>query len=130
MQRQDTMITLQEQISSFLDFVSKTLGNIGFLLEMETLLPFDQLLKAKLRYVDDLSPIKSMGVVVMRMEMEPAKYALGIEIALSCSNKADTQPTRFIAACKTIEELLEFVKSDAFAFETTNLINQLNIKKS
>ena len=52
----------------------------------------------------------------MRMELELPLFSLGISIEISGSdvNKA-VNSTTFISACRTIEELKEYVKSDTFS---------------
>ena len=118
----DMKTFVQKQIMVFLDFVSKTMDSDRFRIAMEGLLPFDQLLKNRLRFVDDLSPIKSMGVVVMKMEMEPARYALGIDVGFPHLNSTATRPIKFIAACKTNEELKSLVKSETITHQIEGFI--------
>ena len=78
-------------------------------------MPHD-VVQAKLKIVDDASPVKSMGLSIMRMELDPPLFSLGISIKIAGSevNKA-INSTIFIAACRTLEELRKYVKSDDFS---------------
>ena len=92
---------------------------------MNKLLPFDNVVQAKLKIVDDASPVKSLGLSIMRMEPELPLFSLGIsiEIAGSKDNKA-VNSTTFISACRTIEELREYVKSDAFSLQIKEIFEK------
>lgn len=116
---------VQEHLPKYLDFVSRTLGDGGFASEMEMLLPFDGVLDANLRFVDKMSPIKSMGVSVFRMDIEPSVFALGINMSISQNDDGpDIRMTEFVAAGKTNEELRNLVKKDAFARQTRQFFMQ------
>jgi hypothetical protein len=105
----------------YTEFVARCLDDEEFVKTMNKLLPFDKVAQAKLRIVDDASPVKSMGLSIMRMELDPPLFSLGIsiEIAGSEGNEGNeaTNYTIFIAACRTLEELREYVKSDAFSIQ-------------
>lgn len=100
----------------YLEFVTRCLDDEEFVKAMYELLPFNNVVQAKLKIVDDASPVKSMGLSIMRMELDPPLFSLGISIKIAGSevNKA-VNSTVFIAACRTLEELRKYVKSDAFS---------------
>lgn len=102
----------------FMEFVARSLDDEDFVKMVNELLPFDKVAQAKLRIVDDASPVKSIGLSIMRMEQESPLFSLGIsiEIAGSEENKP-VNSTIFISACRTLEELREFVKTDAFSMQ-------------
>lgn len=102
----------------YVEFVARCLDDEEFVKIMNELLPFDNVAQAKLKIVDDASPVKSIGLSIMRMEPETPLFSLGIsiEIAGSEENKA-VNSTIFISACRTVEELREYVKSDAFSVQ-------------
>ena len=74
----------------YVKFVARCLDDEEFIKVMNELLPFDNVAQAKLKIVDDASPVKSIGLSIMRMEPESPLFSLGIsiEIAGSEENKA------------------------------------------
>lgn len=118
----DMTASVKKQIVAFLGFLSKTMDNDRFRIAMEALLPFDQLINDRLRFVDDLSPIKSMGVVVMKMEMEPAMFAFGIDMDILHLNCMTNRTTKFIVAFKTNEELRDLVRSETVTNQIEDFI--------
>ena len=102
----------------YVEFVAWCLDDEEFVKAMSELLPFDNVAQAKLKIVDDASPVKSIGLAIMRMEPESPLFSLGIsiEIAGSAENEA-VNSTIFISACRTVEELREYIKSDAFSMQ-------------
>ena len=100
----------------YLEFVIRCLDDEEFVKAMYELFPFNNVVQAKLKIVDDASPVKSMGLSIMRMELDPPLFSLGISIKIADSevNKA-INSTIFIAACRTLEELRKYVKSDDFS---------------
>ena len=88
----------------------------------EALLPFDKFVTAKLNFVDENSQIKSMGFTLMRMELEPATYSLGISIEISDSEFNDeVAKTMFITAFHTMEELKDYSLSKDFSNHVTEV---------
>ena len=115
---QNTKDGINGSLKDYTEFVDICLEREDFVKAMNKLLPFDNVVQAKLKIVDDASPVKSLGLSIMRMEPELPLFSLGIsiEIAGSKDNKA-VNSTTFISACRTIEELREYVKSDAFSLQ-------------
>ena len=110
--------SINEKRGLFVEFVARCLDDEEFVKTMNELLPFDNVAQAKLKIVDDASPVKRIGLAIMRMEPESPLFSLGIsiEIAGSVENKA-VNSTIFISACRTVEELREYIKSDAFSMQ-------------
>ena len=102
----------------YVEFVARCLDNEDFIKAVNELLPFDNVAQAKLKIVDDASLVKSLGLSIMRMDPESPLFSLGISIELvdGEENKA-VNTTIFISACRTLEELREFVKTDAFSMQ-------------
>ena len=100
------------------EFVARCLDDEEFVKTMNELLPFDNVAQAKLKIVDDASPVKRIGLAIMRMEPESPLFSLGISIEITGSeeNKA-VNSTIFISACRTLEELREYVKSESFSMQ-------------
>ena len=115
---QQTKDVVNGSKKEYVEFVARCLDNEEFLKTVNELLPFDNVAQAKLKIVDDASPVKSLGVSIMRMEPESPLFSLGISIELvdGEENKA-VNTTIFISACRTLEELRGFVKTDAFSMQ-------------
>ena len=115
---QQTKDAVNGNKKEYVEFVARCLDNEEFLKTVSELLPFDNVAQAKLKIVDDDSPVKSLGLSIMRMEPESPLFSLGISIELvdGEENKA-VNTTIFISACRTLEELRGFVKTDAFSMQ-------------
>lgn len=113
---QQTKAIISQNMKDYLDFAAKTLDNGEFVKYVTALLPFDNFADARLRLMDDSLRVKSMGLSLMKNDLEPAKYSLGISIELAGENvKENTEITTFIMAGRTLDELKEFVESNQFA---------------
>jgi len=100
----------------YLEFVAKSLDNRYIEDAAASLLPFDNVISARLHFVDDASQVKSMGFSVMRMELTPASYSLGISIEISKGEyNSSANPTIFLTAFQPLEQLREYVKSEVFS---------------
>ena len=67
-----------------------------------------------------------MGLSLMKNELEPARYSLGVSIELAGDDgKENNETTAFIIAGRTLDELREFVGSDQFAKEARQQLEQL-----
>lgn len=115
---QQTKDAVNGNKKEYVEFVARCLDNEEFLKTVSELLPFDNVAQAKLKIVDDDSPVKSLGLSIMRMEPESPLFSLGISLELvgGEENKA-VHTTIFTSACRTLEELREFVKTDAFSMQ-------------
>lgn len=119
---QKTKDYLNKNKKQFLDFVVKGLSSGNVVKAAEALLPFDNFVCAKLSFVDENSQIKSMGFTLMRMELEPATYSLGISIEISDSEFNDeVAKTMFITAFHTMEELKDYSLSKDFSNHVTEV---------
>lgn len=108
----------------YLDFVSKSLDNRRIENAAASLLPFDNVISARLRFVDDASLVKSMGFSVMRMELTPATYSLGISIEISEGEfNSSVNPTIFLTAFQPLEQLREYVKGQDFSHQVTEIFD-------
>lgn len=108
----------------YLDFVSKSLENRSIENAAASLLPFDNVISARLRFVDDASQVKSMGFSVMRMELTPATYSLGISIEISEGEyNSAANPTIFLTAFQQLGQLREYVKGENFSIQVTEIFD-------
>ena len=94
---------VRNRAKEFAEFVVRCLDDDDFVDAMNILLPFDKCVQSKTEIEDEESIVKSMGLSIMRMEIAPPLFSLGVnmEIAGREGNEA-TNSTIFIAACKTI----------------------------
>ena len=123
-QCQKTKDAVNQNKKKYLDFVAKSLDNRRIENAVASLLPFDNVISARLRFVDDTSLVKSMGFSVMRMELTPATYSLGISIEISEGEyNAGTNPTIFLTAFQPLEQLREYVKGRNFAIQVTEVFD-------
>ena len=121
-QCQRTKDAVSKNKRKYLDFVVKSLGNSHIESAAASLLPFDNVISARLRFVDDTSLVKSMGFSVMRMELTPATYSLGISIEIGEGEyNAKINPTIFLTAFQSLEQLMEYVKGRDFAIRVTEV---------
>lgn len=108
----------------YLDFVVKNLENKRMESAAASLLPFDNVISARLRFVDDTSLVKSMGFSVMRMELAPATYSFGISIEISeGAYNTSASPTVFLTAFQSLEQLQEYVKGQSFSLQVTEVFD-------
>ncbi len=123
---QQTKSLISQNMKDYLDFAVKILDDEEFIKSAMSLLPFDNFAVAKLRFMDALSQVKSMGLSLMKNELEPAKYSLGVSIELVGNDgKENIDTTAFIIAGRTLNDLKEFVGSDQFAKDASQQYEQL-----
>lgn len=118
---------VSNRAKEFAEYVVRCLDSDDFVDAMNVLLPFDKCVQSKMK-MEEASIVKSMGLSLMRMEIDPPLFSLGVnvEIAGRDGNEA-TNSTIFIAACKTIEELRAFVQTEDFVRQTIeNLEKQID----
>lgn len=119
---------ISNQIKEYIEFVSNCLDNDDFVDAMNELLPFDNCVQSKMKVADDTSVVKSMGLSIMRMEIDPPLFSLGVSIEIADrGGNGTTNSTTFMVACKTIEELREYVQTDEFVgLAQMNFEKQIN----
>ena len=119
---------ISNQIKEYIEFVSNCLDNDDFVDAMNELLPFDNCVQSKMKVADDTSVVKSMGLSIMRMEIDPPLFSLGVSIEIADrGGNGTTHSTTFMVACKTIEELREYVQTDEFVgLAQMNFEKQIN----
>lgn len=110
---------VSNRAKEFTEYVARCLDDDDFVDAMNNLLPFDKCVQSKMKLEDDVSIVNSIGLSVMRMEIDPPLFSLGVsmEIEGSKDNEA-TNSTVFIAACRTIEELRAYVRTEDFVKQT------------
>ncbi len=106
---------INNRVHEFIKFVVRCLDDDDFVDTMNKLLPFDKCIQSKMKIEDDASIVRNMAISIMRMEIEPPRFSLGVSLdfAVSVCDEV-TNSTTFIAACKTIEELKTYVQNEDF----------------
>lgn len=123
---QQTKAFVSQNMKDYLDFAVKTFNDAEFIKSATALLPFDNFADARLRFMDGSSRVKSMGLSLMKNELEPAKYSLGVSIELTGDNGNETtDTTAFIIGGRTLDELKDYVGGDQFAKDARQQFEQL-----
>ena len=119
---------VSNQLKEYIEFVSKYLDNDDFVDAMNELLPFDNCVQSWMKVAGDTSVVRSMGLSIMRMEIDPPLFSLGVSIEIADrGGNGTTNSTTFMVACKTIEELREYVQTDEFVgLVQVNFEKQIN----
>jgi len=113
--------TINRKIPNFKEFVTNCLYNDDFVGAMNALLPFDKCVQSFLKIQDATSALKSMGLSIMRMNLNPSLFSLGISLIFEgCEENKTIGSTTFITACQTLEELRKTVETDAFLMQVRN----------
>ena len=121
---QQTKAFVSLNMKDYLDFAIKTLDDAEFVKSATALLPFDNFADARLRFMDASSQVKSMGFSVMRMELTPATYSLGISIEISEGEyNISISPTIFLTAFQSLKQLREYVKGQKFSLQVTEFFD-------
>lgn len=76
------------------------------------------------------TPIKKMGVSVMRMDIEPPLYSIAITLQFKGRDGYIQNHSIFINACKTIEELQQLVTRENFKQEVLSLCEERVLENS
>lgn len=119
---------VSNRLMEYIEFVSKCLDNDDFVDAMNGLLPFDNCVQSRMKMANDTSVVKSMGLSIMRMEIDPPLFSLGVSIEIADrGGNGTTNSTTFMVACKTIEELRGYVQTEEFVeLAQVNFEKQIN----
>lgn len=110
---------VSNRAKEFTEYVARCLDDDDFVDAMNNLLPFDKCVQSKMKIEDEATVLKSLGLSVMRMELDPPRFSLGVSMGIEGNKDNEvTNSTVFIAACKTIEELRSYVRTEDFVKQT------------
>lgn len=113
---------LSDNIEKFVSFASQVIHNEDFLKCTRKLLPFDGMAYAPMNMMPGKQVVRKMGVMIMRMDLSPALFSLAVTITTERGNNEKPQDISvFLAACKTIDELQEYVGGAKFKEEVVEL---------
>ena len=116
---------VSNRAKEFTEYVAKCLDDDDFVDAMNNLLPFDKCLQSKMKIEHEATILKSLGLSVMRMELDPPRFSLGVSMEFDGSKENEaTNSTVFIAACRTIEELRAYVRTEDFVKQSKDNIDK------
>lgn len=121
---------LLKNVEDYTTFVSQVLHDETFLVELNKTLPFDKMVHAIMNIASNHTPIKKMGVSVMRMDIEPPLYSMAVTLQVKSKDGIVQNHSIFIYACKTIKELRQLVKGENFKQEVLSLCEERILKNS
>jgi len=124
---QQTKDFVKAHQAEYVDFAVKNLNKEEFVKAMDALLPFDNMATARLTFVGKDTQVKCMNISIMKMDMKPATFSLGVGLEIEKGeHNREFAPTVFITAGKTLEELREYVATDEFVrYAIENLEEQV-----
>ncbi len=103
-------------MGNYVDFVNICLKNENFVLAMHALLPFDNFASDSLLVLDNNTGLSKMGVAVMRIDIDPDLFSLGISLEI---DEGECNPpyacTTLLTECMTLEDLRKQVLTEEFA---------------
>ena len=112
--KDDIKATLSDIMEKFIEFANIVTHDEEFLKCVNGLLPFGGVAHALMNVVPARQAIKKMGVIVMRMDMEPPLFSLAVSMTIGKDDEGLQDYSVFLTACKTIEELQEYINKEAF----------------
>ena len=111
---QSVRTSLSDNMERFIEFANQVIHDEEFLKCVDSLLPFGGVAHASMNVVAERQPIKKMGVIIMRMDMEPPLFTLAVTLTIDRNGEGMQEYSVFLTACKTIEELQEYVNTKVF----------------
>lgn len=118
-----------QEMYEFQTVVTETISSEKFMKAAAALLPFDKIAGTRIKFMNDDTIVKSIGIALMKMDLEPTLFSLGISIEISDTNGNDNEKTTiFIVAAKSYDEIKEYVKGEAF-MDTAKYQFERQIKK-
>lgn len=106
---------LTDNIEKFVSFINQVINDENFLKCVRELLPFDKVAYASMNVVPEKQVVRKMGIIIMRMDMNPSLFSLAVTITMDRGNNGKLRDISvFLTACKTIEELQKYVNGDKF----------------
>lgn len=123
-------VNLLKNVENYAKFVSQVLHDETFLVELDKTLPFDKMVHATMNIASTHTPIKKMGVSVMRMDIEPPLYSMAVTLQFKGRDGVIHDHSVFINACKTIEELQQLVTEENFKQEVLSLCEERVLENS
>lgn len=111
---QSVKTSLSDNMKRFIEFADQVIHDKEFLECVDSLLPFGGVAHASMNVVAERQPIKKMGLIIMRMDMEPPLFSLAVNLTIGKGGEETQDNSVFLTACKTIEELQKYVNRKVF----------------
>ena len=73
---------VSNRAKEFAEYVVRCLDSDDFVDAMNVLLPFDKCVQSKMK-MEEASIVKSMGLSLMRMEIDPPLFSLGVNVEIA-----------------------------------------------
>lgn len=105
---------LSANVENFARFADQVIHDEEFLKCAEELLPFEGMACASMNVLPERQAVRKMGVMLMRMDLEPPLFSLAVTVTTDVDGAARQDVSVFLAACKSIAELQAYVKGGKF----------------
>ncbi len=120
-----TQMAVHDCMDDFIDFARMFMADPGVIDAAGKLLPFDNEVEGSLELVSQDCLVKKMGLNLMRMDLEPALYTMGLVLTLKESQfNEEKKYVIFFSACKTFEGYQNLVNAPSFREEAETIFNQ------
>lgn len=110
-----TRAALTATLNRFSGFAARVIRDADFLRSARRLPPLDGLTHAAMTPGPPGQPVRTMGLALMRMDIEPPLFSLAVTVNPGAPR--DSSPGErivFLAACKTLEQLQDYVGTPGF----------------
>jgi hypothetical protein len=115
-------LAIRYNVRRFAHFAAMCLRNRQFRKSANALLPFDKMIGASISFDD--TPIKKMGIVIMRMDLSESAFSLGMTIEFEKSEMmSSSKATIMLAACRSLNALEHLVMTPAFQVKVRRTLN-------
>lgn len=109
---------LSANVERFAGFANQVIRDEQFLNCARSLLPFDGVAHASMNVIPGNRGLQKLGMMIMRMDLDPSLFGLAITLAMGDSQKERPQGVSvFLTACRTISELQAYVNTNEFREE-------------
>jgi hypothetical protein len=116
-------LALIHNIRRFANYAAMCLRNSQFRKSANTLLPFDKTVGASISF--DNSPLKKMGIVIMRMDLTESSFSLGMTIEFEKSEiMSSSKATIMLAACSSLNTLGRLVMTPVFQAKVRRTLSE------
>lgn len=120
--------SIDSRINDYIAFINDVMNNAKFQNCALSLLPFDDVAHTNITFPTENI---TMGISLMRMDIVPDIFALGITLEVDCMPDCEKPfgTTIFITAAQTIDEICSYVKSSKFKNDVIDNFKNVIIEK-
>lgn len=110
-----TQQAVHDYMDDFVDYAQRFLADPEVRDAASQSLPFDGGIEGCVRFINGGCIVKEMGIHLMRMDLEPEIYSMGVVLILDeCQFSEEKKYVAYISACLTIEGNLSLVNEPKF----------------